>query len=160
MNEQERAGFVLFSPEGGLSPSGGENSGEAKSLVNNDPNPEVVLKPRRRTFTAAQKLRILEEADRCAHGELGALLRREGVYASHLQNWQKQREESTLSGLAPKKRGPQRADAETAKLRALEHENARLQKDLTKAHAIIELQKKIAALLDTEPNPGRSTLCN
>lgn len=156
MNEEQGRGFVLFSPEGGLSPSGGEDSGGGKGLISGDPNPEVLAKARRRTFTAAHKLRVLEEADRCEHGDLGALLRREGIYFSHLQNWKRQREEGTLSGLAPRKRGPKQSGSETEKLRALERENARLQQELRKAQAIIELQKKIAALLDIEPDPSGS----
>ena len=76
------------------------------------PDPEVVARPTRRQFTAEYRLRILEEADRCAdRGEVGRLLRREGLYSSHLANWRKARREGALSGLRPKKRGRKPSEA-------------------------------------------------
>ncbi len=72
----------------------------------NIPDPEVPEKTKRRKFTAAYKLRMLHEADQCSrYGEIGALLRREGLYSSHLTTWRKQREQGVLQGLNPKKRG-------------------------------------------------------
>ena len=109
------------------------------------PNPEVVAKPTRRHFTAADKLRILKLADACTEvGSLGALLRAEGLYASNLATWRRQRTEGTLSALTPQKRGrkgvaphPLQVENET-----LRQENARLSTRLKQAELIIEVQKK------------------
>jgi transposase-like protein len=96
------------------------------------------VRAKRRTFSAAEKLRILREAERCPKGELGALLRREGIYSSHLTTWRRERER----GLMPKKRGP-KADEPAQRLVQLERENARLQAKLGKAELIVEAQKKL-----------------
>jgi transposase len=114
------------------------------------PNPEVVARPTRRRFTAADKLRILKLADACtAVGSLGALLRAEGLYASNLRTWRRQRMEGTLSALTPQKRGrkvvaPQPLRAENERLR---QENARLSTRLKQAELIIEVQKKVSQIL-------------
>jgi transposase-like protein len=114
------------------------------------PNPEVSSKPVRRRFTAAYKLSILQEADRCTKpGQIGALLRREGLYSSHLTSWRRQRRAGTLAALAPGKRGPK---AETRNPLASENdklrrENERLQKRLKQAEIIIEFQKKVSEIL-------------
>lgn len=92
--------------------------------------------PPRRTFPAAEKLRILREAERCPQGELGALLRREGISSSHLTTWRRERER----GLTPQKRGP-KVDEQAQRLAQLERENARLQAKLGKAELIIDAQK-------------------
>jgi transposase len=111
------------------------------------PDPEVTPRARRRTFSAAYKARILAEADACTErGQIGALLRREGLYASHLSNWRRQREANELQG---KKRGRKRAlDANEAEIARLERENARLQKQLEQAELIIAAQKKLAEALE------------
>ena len=106
---------------------------------------EVVAKAVRRRFTAEYKLRILEEAEACSSGEIGALLRREGLYSSHLTTWRRQREAGQLAGLAPKKRGP-KPDPQAEELKRLRKENERLQVRLQQAEAIIEAQKKLAQL--------------
>ncbi len=112
-------------------------------------DPEVRTRARRRTFTAEYKRRILEEADRCTgRGEMGALLRREGLYSSHLTTWRRQREAGELAGLAPKKRG-RKKDEEAAELANLRCENERLRKQLDQAELIIAAQKKLAQLLET-----------
>jgi len=113
-------------------------------------NPEVSEKPIRRRFTAAYKQKMLEEADRCTQrGELGALLRREGLYSSHLTTWRKQRDEGMLDGLTPKKRGrkPKRKDPVAEENRRLQRENQRLQLQLKKAETIIDFQKKLSEIL-------------
>jgi transposase len=107
-------------------------------------NPEVQPKPTRRTFTTAYKRRIVAEADQCQHGELGALLRREGLYYSQISAWRKAATGGTLGG---KKRGPV-ADPDRSEKRRLERENERLRRKLADAEAIIDAQKKLAALLD------------
>lgn len=112
---------------------------------------EVVPKARRRFFTAAEKLRIVEAADGLGRGEIGALLRREGLYSSLLTDWRRLRAAGQLSG-EPVRRGP-RPDPQAAEVKRQQLEIARLQRQLARAEAIIEAQKKIAELLDTAP-PG------
>ena len=111
---------------------------------------EVVAKAKRRRFSAKEKLRILDEADACAKtGQQGALLRREGLYSSHLSEWRRARERGELDALTPKKRGrkavaPNPLEKENAELkRALEKSEVRARK----AEALVELQKKISQLL-------------
>lgn len=106
---------------------------------------EVIAKAVRRRFSAEYKLRILEEAEACSSGEIGALLRREGLYSSHLTTWRRQREAGQLAGLAPKKRGP-KPDPQAEELKRLRKENERLQVRLQQAEAILEAQKKLAQL--------------
>lgn len=115
------------------------------------PDPEVAEKPVRRKFTAEYKSRVLREADACAPGtgELGALLRREGLYSSHLTTWRRQREQGELDALAPKKRGRKAAEPHPLARRVaeLERDNERLRRRLQQAEVIIDVQKKIAGLL-------------
>jgi transposase len=122
----------------------------ADSVSGSRPDPEVVAKPKRRTYTAEYKQRILEEAEAVAatRGGLGALLRREGLYSSLLTYWRRERAQGVLEALTPQKRGPKSKrhslEEENQKLR---RQNARLTEDLRKAQIIIEVQKKVAALL-------------
>jgi transposase-like protein len=121
-------------------------------------DPEVVPQARRRMFSAKHKLRILQKADACTEpGQIGALLRREGLYSSTLTNWRRQREEGSLKGLAPKKQGPRPdPDQELLKRMAkLEKENLRLADKLEKAELIIDVQKKVARLLGAEQPEDR-----
>jgi transposase-like protein len=116
----------------------------------NQPEPEVVPKAKRRTFSVEYKLRILQEADRCREtGQTGALLRREGLYSSHLTTWRRQRERGELTGLAGSQRGrkpgPEAKDREIAKL---SRENERLRQQLAQAELIITAQKKLAQALE------------
>ena len=119
------------------------------------PDPEVVPQAKRRTFSAAYKHRILEEVDRCTQpGEIGALLRREGLYSSHLSKWRQQRARGQTQGLAPRKRGRKAAtksELET-ELHQLRQEQVRLQARLEQAEAIIEVQKKLSQLLGLIPS--------
>jgi transposase len=111
------------------------------------PNTEVVAKAKRRRFTAAEKLRLLREVEACrGSGEIGALLRREGIYSSYLSTWRKQRELGELDGLAPQKRGP-KPDPQAIEIAKLRRENERLQERLKRAELIIEVQKKVARML-------------
>ncbi len=110
------------------------------------PDPEVPEKTVRRKFTAAYKLRILKEAESCTElGQVGALLRREGLYASSLTLWRRQ----VAQGLVPKKRGPvaQRPDPHIRRIAVLERENEKLAHKLKQAELIIDVQKKVAELL-------------
>jgi transposase-like protein len=116
------------------------------------PDPEVPAKAKRRTFSAEYKLRILEEADNCTEpGEVGALLRREGLYSSNLTQWRRQREAGGLGGLRPKKRG-RKKDQQAAENAKLRRENERLRKQLEQAEFIIAAQKKLAQALETLTN--------
>ena len=101
---------------------------------------------------------MLEEADRCAPGELGALLRREGLYSSHLTTWRRQREAGALAALTPRKRG-RRAharDAQATRVAELEREVEQLRQRLVQAETIIEVQKKVSLLLGIDPSPSAS----
>lgn len=114
------------------------------------PDPEVPERPERRKFTAEYKLRILAEADACkTHGEVGALLRREGLYSSHLSRWRQRQRAGALGALTPKKRGPEPDPSVPFEKRIndLERENARLRKKLAQAETIIDVQKKVSGLL-------------
>ncbi len=111
---------------------------------------EVVAKARRRRFTAEYKRRILREADRCTHpGEIGALLRREGLYSSHVTTWRAARDRGELAGLAPKPRGPKPTppDPRDKKIAEQEREITRWKQRAERAEALVEVQKKVAALL-------------
>lgn len=113
---------------------------------------EVMAKPVRRRFTAEYKLGVLREVDRCkGRGELGALLRREGLYSSHLTQWRKQRERGERQGLS-RKRGPSPKQRHplTDKVRVLERENARLKLRAERAEGLVELQKKVSEILGIE----------
>lgn len=129
--------------------NGGAVSPLADVVMDFRPDPEVLEKPERRTFTTAYKIKILEEADRCTEpGQVGALMRREGLYFSYLNTWRRQRQNGVLAGLS-RKRGrkaiPVNPLAERVDL--LEKENARLRRELEKAALIIDVQKKVSALL-------------
>jgi transposase-like protein len=128
------------------------------------PDPEVVEKAVRRQFTAAYKLRILKEAEAASaiKGAVAALLRREGLYSSHLSTWREQREAGSLGALAPKKRGRKPAEKNPLAKRVaqLEAQNRRLSKKLEHAELIIEAQKKLAALLGSPPPDPESSGSN
>ncbi len=124
------------------------------NLITNNPavpDPEVkATKPRRR-FTAKYKLGILAEVDACtSKGQIGAILRREGLYSSHLTTWRRQREEGILNGLSPRKRGRKAKEVNPLAKRVaeLERENRKLDKKLKQAEIIIEFQKKISQMLN------------
>ena len=119
------------------------------------PDPEVSEKRPRRKFTAQYKLRILAEAEACDKpGQIGALLRREGLYSSNLNSWRRQKEKGSLQALSPKKRGRKEKEknplAQT--VAQLEKENQRLKQKLKKAEIIIDVQKKISQILGISQN--------
>lgn len=132
--------------------AGAERSGSARDgraeVVPPD-EVEVLERATRRRFTAAYKLRVLAEADGATDGGIGALLRREGLYSSHLATWRRQREEGALAALQPKKRGPKskRPSAEVQRIAQLEREVERLRHRLKQAETIIEFQKKVHEIL-------------
>lgn len=114
------------------------------------PDPEVVPTAKRRSFSKAEKLRILADADACvAPGDIGALLRREGIYSSHLATWRKQRQLAGEALLVERKRGPKAnpAAAQERRVLELEKEVGKLRDKLAKADLIIDVQKKLSILL-------------
>jgi transposase len=135
-----------------------ERSGEAANAAGAElpgrrplvPDSEVVARPHRRRFSAEYKLSIIDQADASegSAGALGALLRREGLYYSHLSKWRQQRKQGEFDALTAKKRGPKVVVSPLVKEnRELQAANARLTKKLKNAELIIEVQKKVAALL-------------
>jgi transposase-like protein len=131
-------------------------NGQAVIIV---PDPEVRPKAKHRRFTAEYKMRILGEAAACRQpGELGALLRREGLYSSLLTQWRRQQMQGTLLALAPKRRGP-KPDPQADELARLRRENERLQERLKQAETVIEVQKKVSQLLGeaTAPTSDKQT---
>ena len=127
--------------------------GPAATSRATDPDPEVPAKVQRRRFTAEYRRRIVQEADSCKKaGELGALLRREGLYASYLTTWRRQREQGELVAGRARKRGPTPTPVDP-RVRPLEVENRRLQRKLQRAETIITLQKKVAEILGIPLKP-------
>jgi transposase len=111
------------------------------------PDPELVERPRRRRFTAEYKLRVLREADACSRpGEVGALLRREGLYTSHLSAWRRQRDQGALKALS-RPRGRKPPDPRDARIDALERRAERAEAELARARRVIEVQGNVSALL-------------
>ena len=141
-------------PDSGASQGARRATGDGPGSAAQDPQPvvgsEVVAHARRRTFSNADKRRILAAADRCTKpGEIGALMRSEGVYSSSLSTWRRQREAADLAALAPQKRGPKLDPhrAESLHIAQLTRERDRLRNQLDKALLVIDVQKKLAALL-------------
>ena len=128
---------------------------ETNNLSGNQSDPregdmEVVARATRRSFTNAQRRRIIAKADACTEpGEIRALLRQEGIYSSSLSSWRRKRDAGELSALSPQKRGPKvnLALAEARRFEQLTRENQRLQSQLDKAMLVIEVQKKVSILL-------------
>lgn len=138
--------------EGARRATGESAGGAPPEVLAAVPDPEVPAKARRRRFSAAYKLQVLREADEATEpGAIGALLRREGLYSSHLAKWREQREAGALEGLRPKKRGrkPKPVDRQAKRIAQLEREVERLHKKLEQAETIIEVQKKLSRILGT-----------
>ena len=123
------------------------------------PDPEVPEKKPRRKFTAKYKLRVLQEVENCTDpGEVGALLRREGLYSSNLTIWRKQKEQGILQGMKPRKRGRKTKEKNplAQKVAELELANRKLQNRLKKAEIIIDVQKKISQILQIPDDPAET----
>jgi len=134
--DRDAVGGLGFSSGGRVAPDG-------------VPDPELVEKARRRKYSAKYKLSIVTEADACTRpGELGALLRREGLYSSHLTTWRAQRDRAALGGLEPKPRGPRPASADAVENVKLKRDLDRAQSDLQTARRVIEVQGNVSALLE------------
>src|ERR1700722_4053580 len=124
-------------------------------------SPELSDRPRRRSFTAKDKLRILADVDQAVGtGGIGAVLRREGIYSSTLCDWRRQRDAGAFNALAPGKRGPKTAEPNpfAAEITLLRKNNARLEQRLSRAEAIIDIQKKVASLLGIPLPPNGDAL--
>ena len=133
--------------QGGVAGLGFSSGGRAAGT--GVPDPELVQKAGRRRFTAEYKLSIVAEADACTRpGELGALLRREGLYSSHLTTWRAQRDRAALSGLGPKARGPKPQAPEVVENARLRRERDKALADLETARRVIEVQGNVSALLE------------
>ena len=151
----------LGGPEGVRRTTGGppRDAGGWALAGGSAPDPEVPGNKPRRRFTARYKLRILGQADACTEaGQLGALLRREGLYSSNLSLWRRQREQGLLSAMEPRKRGrrPKEKNPLAQRVAQLEKENRHLQEKLRKAEIIIEVQKKISEMLGIAQNLDES----
>lgn len=119
------------------------------------PDPRLEKRTRRR-FSAAEKLRLLTEADALPHGEQGAWLRRNGLYAAQLSDWRKQRTEHGSKGLQPQAPGRKNTDPRERQIQALARENARLQRRAEIAEQLVELQKKVFQLVEQAQQETRS----
>ena len=130
-----------------------EVAGPASTSRVRPPDPEVPAKVQRRRFSAEYRLRILKQADACKKpGEVGALLRREGLYSSLLTNWRRQREQGALQDLRARRRGPKPRSIDP-RVKQLEAENRQLHRKLQRAETIITLQKKVAEILGIPLKP-------
>jgi transposase-like protein len=139
-------------PDGARRATGVSNNNETRDYV---PDPEVSVKATRRRFTAQYKLHILQKAEDCTSpGEIGALLRKEGLYASNLTTWRRQKEHGTLEALSPKRRGPKKKESDfvTRHIAELERENHVIRQKLKQAETIIEVQKKVSEMLNAHTN--------
>ena len=145
---------------GGTSSKRSRESKASNNGSSRPPDPEVLERPLRRTYSADYKLRILRETDGKSPEEVGALLRREGLYRSYLARWRQERQDGQIAGLEPRKRGRKtRPDHPWAnKVAQLEREVARLERKLEQAHKIIDVQKKLSELLGlSESSPPGET---
>ena len=156
--DPQQSGFAASERRSGERSEPGRSAGAAKPTVpGGTPNPEVLAKATRRKFTAEYKLSILEQADRASgSGEIGALLRREGLYSSHLVEWRRLRESGALTALSKKRGRKPSGDPLSEENRQLKADLVRLEKKLQQAEIIIDVQKKLSALLGiTLPETGR-----
>jgi len=160
--EKKLVGETLGETEGarratGVFPSGAPAAGPPVTTMGSET--EVVAKAQRRRFTAEYKRQVVREADLCTtSGAIGVLLRREGLYSSHLTNWRSARDRGELEGLAPKQRGPKAVapDPRDKRLVEQERELGKWRKRAERAEALVEIQKKVAALLGTALDSERS----
>jgi transposase-like protein len=135
--------------KGGRRPTGIDIPSENENFASTAqaPNPEAVIRPARRRFTAKYKMEILDAYDRCTSSEeRGALMRKEGIYSSSLANWRKARAEGVLSALTQKRGRPKTRTPQEEEMALLKAENQRLQERLAEAEAINEIQKKVSEI--------------
>ncbi len=135
-------------PETGIDDPGSGHAPGQEDALPQRPDPEVPERARRRTFTAKYKLEILAAYDAAPDGEKGALLRREGLYSSHIVAWRKARDAGALAGLAVS-RGRRRRDPQAEQIARLEQEKRQLEQELAKTRFVVDVQAKLHALLET-----------
>jgi len=156
-------GSVVMSAEPApstLSQEGSEAEAVADDALLSRPDPEVLEQPTRRHYSARYKLKILEQTDGLAEGQIGAYLRREGLYWSMLSTWRRQREEGGLAGLEPRKRGRVEAPAaspDARRIHELERDVAKLQERLGQALLVLDVQKKVLSLCESAPLNERAS---
>ena len=134
---------------------------DTSSAVRTDPDPEVLENKPRRKFTAKYKLGILRKAASCNEpGQIGALLRREGLFSSNLTTWRRQRDQGLQDVMSPKKRGRKKQEINplSQEVARLQKENERLKSKLKQAETIIEVQKKISEILEAAPHPNEGSI--
>jgi len=137
-------------------------TGSSLGVHDNFPNPEVSEKRIRRNFTASYKLRILQAADNCTElGQIGRLLRKEGLYSSHLTNWRRARDKGILQAMTPRKRGRKLKEKNplSGEVAKLQKEKQKLVNELKQAELIIEAQKKISQILELTRNINEKSGC-
>ena len=137
--------------------SGKNGQGEGATVAVLSPDPELVERPRRRQFSAQYKLRVVREADACSKpGDVGALLRREGLYSSHLSTWRAQRDNGALKALS-QPRGRRAADSRDVQIVKLRQRAERAEAELSTARKVIEVQGNVSALLEELLEPRGAT---
>ena len=138
-----------------VAPERSEGDANGTAATRRVPSAAVPENPKRRTFTPEFKARIVEEADACTEpGEIGALLRREGLYSSHLVDWRREYRTGALEGLAKRRRGPKGKDPLVMEKEVLQRKVAQLEHRLWQAERIIEVQKKVSELLGIPLDDG------
>ena len=154
VSKENSVTLIAAAPKQGEPRSGEPSEGAAAAA----PDPEVASKPDRRSFTADYKLRILHEVDQAGPGQVGAILRREGLYSSHLTEWRRARTEGALGALS-KKRGRKARPVNPleSKVAQLERELARTREELRKARIILDVQGKVSKLLGIDLASGKDS---
>lgn len=153
MSKDTKVTLMAAAPKPGEPRSGEPGEGAAAAA-----NPEVVARPDRRTYTAEYKLRILAEVDRASPGQVGVILRREGLYSSHLTDWRRARIEGALRSLSKKRgRKAQPVNPLESKVVELERELAKTREELRKARIILDVQGKVSKLLGIDLESGKDS---
>ena len=147
MSQRKKGKMDSARQAGEVVPAGGAGAASPAAAIA-APDPEVRAVARRRSFPAAYKLSVLAEAERASGaGEIGALLRRESLYSSHLTSWRRERDAGALEALGRRRGRKAKMTPEARRVMALEVKNARLERELTQARLIVEVQKKLCTLL-------------
>lgn len=147
MSQRKMGKMISIGKAGEVAPAGGAGAASPATAIT-VPDPEVRAMAKRRSFTAAYKLSVLAEADRASGaGEIGALLRRESLYSSHLTTWRRERDAGALQALGRRRGRKAKMTPEARRAAMLEAKNARLERELAQARLIVEVQKKLCTLL-------------
>ena len=147
MSQRKMGKMISIGKAGEVAPAGGAGAASPAAAIA-IPDPEVRAMAKRRSFTAAYKLSVLAEADRASGaGEIGALLRRESLYSSHLTTWRRERDAGALQALGRRRGRKAKMTPEARRAAVLEAKNTRLERELAQARLIVEVQKKLCTLL-------------